>query len=427
MNFLYAYAKELYYNKEQHKTIDILALTGDKFLIDKATSAFTRDERAEVVDLLNKAFLVNKTRMQEGEVEPSYVPKADTYNVIDFLGELTRVPCTYIPVENYNRIGKKVVDEFNLFRKNPEIQPSSHMEELVFNEKKLNVSIRYLIHGFVDINPRQASKVGLETSYPTKMYRMQTIIKDGTLNIPQINVKISDSDLCFLSDEAKKMFNSYNKEKDYYVIDLTKLPITNRKYSDMTIEEVLNSTKALVMWKSKLKAIKTLIEKDDSIKYYENSNTCIEFTPEQIEVLKEHGLNNKLEYIGVANKTVKNEDGDFYEARQIEFAIKGCSSIPKITDSIKKKENGKKLNIMDEIINTTIEDLKDESQTYIMTELGLAKSAISCLSTKLFASKVSKVLTGGWWEGLIETPKHEEFTEDGVTLIVKTKKEKVYL
>lgn len=430
LNFLYAYAKELYYIGCQHEAIDVLVHTGDKFVIDSVINAFTRDERAEVVELLNKAFVHNKTRMQGETCELDYVPAPDAYNVIDFLSELTRIPCEYIPVENYNRIGKKVVDEFNLFKKDSNKEVKSHMDELVFNEKKLNVSMRYQIFGTVSINPRQASKVGLETEYPTKMYRMQTIIKDGTLNIPQIHVRIKDCDICLLSKEAREMFNGlYNQGGDYYIVDLTRLPITNRMYSTMSIDDVLNDTLALIKWKARQKALKTLVEKTpDEIKMIGATKEVVEFTPEQVEVLKEHGLNNKLEYVGVANTTVLNENGDFYEARSIEFGIKGSSSIPAVSASLKKAEAGKKLNLMDEQLIHTISTYQDRPQNVIAQEIVTCKNAISKLSSRLFSAKVSKVLTGGWWSGLEATAKDEQYTnQEGTTLVVKTKREKVYL
>lgn len=430
-NFLYAFAKELYYQGYQHGALDALLQTGDKYLIDKLLSAFTRDEKSILMEELSKAVIGRKHRKLDGEVDSSYIPEPNAYNIIDFLSELTQVDCQYIPVENYNRIGKKVVDSFNLFKKDKSKLPMSDMKELVFNDKKLNVSIRYIIEGTVSINPRQASKVGLENEYRTKMYRMQTIIKDGTLNIPSIQVRISEGELEKLSYEATKVFanSDYNREGNYYVIDLSELPVTNRYYSSLSIEDILIRTKALLINKVMQKVINSLLadRKTEKFSYYESGTVKKDFIPEQIEVLKEHGLNSKLEYVGVDNKVVKDENGDFYEAKSIEFAIKGCSSIPKIADSLAKRENGKKMNIMDEIICNTIDMMGDYNESQLKLEQALIKRSINQLSTELFASKISKILTGGWWKGLTIAPKHEEFTMDDTTLLVKTKREKVFL
>lgn len=430
-NFLYAYAKELYYRGSNHEALDTLLQTGDKYLIDKLLSAFTRDEKSVLMEYLSKAVIGNKYRKLDGEVDSSYLPQPNAYNVIDFLSELTQVDSQYIPVENYNRIGKKVVDNFNLFKKDKSKLPMSDMKELVFNDKKLNVSIRYIIEGTVLLNPRQASKVGLEDEYNTKMYRMQTIIKDGTLNIPSIQVRISDEQLERLSYNARIVFakSEYDKKGNYYIINLTALPVTNRYYSSLSIEDILSKTKALLVNKVMQKAINSLLadKKTETFSYYQSGVVKKDFTPEQIEVLKEHGLNNKLEYVGVDNKVIKDENGDFYEARSIEFAIKGCSSIPKIADSLAKRENGKKMNIMDEIICNTIDMMGDYNESQLKLEQALIKRSINQLSTELFASKVSKILTGGWWKGLTIAPKHEEFTMNDTTLLVKTKREKVFL
>lgn len=158
MNFLYSYAKELYKKGEQHLAIDVLTYTHDKAVIDKALNSFTRDERAEVVTLLEKCYTSNKNRYTEGEVGLDYVPSPNAYNVIQFLAELSNKRALYLPVDNYNRIGKAVKDVKNLFTKdNSEVV--APMDELVFNEKKLNVSIRYMMKGFVKLDPEAAKSV----------------------------------------------------------------------------------------------------------------------------------------------------------------------------------------------------------------------------------------------------------------------------
>lgn len=260
---------------------------------------------------------------------------------------------------------------------------------------------------------------------------MQTIIKDGILNVPTINVRLNDK--CGLSDEALKMLNNYHAGKDCYIVDLTKLPITNRQTSNVTIDEILRLTKDLVELKAKQKALRSINVPNtstNSVSVFNPflTNNTISYTPEQLQVLKEHGLNNKLDYVGIENTTVLSENGDFYEARSIEFAIKGCSSIPKVMDSIKKKQDGKKLNIMDEAIIETLERYSiNPCELLINSAIEANKKQITTISSLLFAAKVSKVLTGGWWTGLTVTTKAEEYEENGIVLQVKTKREKIYL
>lgn len=265
----------------------------------------------------------------------------------------------------------------------------------------------------------------------SRIYRMQTIIKDGILNVPKIHVRLNN--LHGLSEDALAMLNEYHTTKDYYIVDLTKLPITNRQTSTMGIDEILRLTKDLVELKAKQKALRSIEIPNKSTSMVNTfnpflTNTFVTYTPEQLQVLKEHGLNNKLDYVGIENKTVLNENGDFYEARSIEFAIKGCSSIPKVMDSIKKKQEGKKLNIMDEAIIDTLERYSfNPCEMLINSALEANKRQITTISSLLFAAKVSKVLTGGWWTGLTATAKAEEYEENGIVLQVKTKREKVYL
>lgn len=159
MNFLYSYAKELYIKGEQHLAIDVLAYTKDKAVIDKAMSSFTRDERAEVITLLASCYTSNKNRFKSGEAPDNYIPSPKAYNVIQFLAELANKRALYLPVENYNRIGKVVKDVKNLFVKDDSVEVIAPMDELIFNEKKLNVSIRYMMKGFVNLDPQVAQTV----------------------------------------------------------------------------------------------------------------------------------------------------------------------------------------------------------------------------------------------------------------------------
>ena len=426
-NFLYCYAKELYKYGEQHKAIDVLIQTRDKYLIDKALKSFTRDERLETVKAIASCYPTRKNRFKDGEVDENYVPEDDSYNVISFLSELALANAIYFPVEKYNRITDKLVESNTLFTKTDKVVASA-MSQLTFNEKYLNVSIPYKINGVVNIDPQIARSVGLDPVQKTYIHRMQTIIRDGQLNVPNITVEV---DLDKLSENAKRVVCKNGRVtstgKILSEVDLSELPITNRVTSNLSISEILFLTNRLVKLKSRRKALK-YIQKNLDVTTKNNlevfiPNTNKTINAEQTKVLMEHGLNSKREYIGF-ERELKESVTNKPKVRKIEFAIKGCSSIPKITDSIKKQENGKKLNIMDEEILKTLSEYKNSTNVMLINmQLLSLQEKIHMISTMLFAAKVSKVLTGGWWTGLTSTPKADEYEENGIVLQVKSKYE----
>lgn len=431
MNFYYAYAKELYYNGRYYEAIDMLTLTKDKYLVDKAINAFTRDERSSLIKKIEKAFINNSSRYLKGKINDKYLPSDNCYTVIQLLADLKSINATYIPVKNYNRFGKKIVEENSNFYADPTIPVTASMRDLVFNEKRLNISIRYTIYGDVILSD-DVLKVGLNTKYKSKIYRMQTIIKDGNLNVPVITVELKDKANLALPNLTEFInTNKYISKREEnnsvyhtYELNLTKLPVINRSYSNISIDEVLESTKNLLTFKTKLKVAKAKHKENniEKIKTIFSNKFKDEFTSEQLTVLSEYGLNKDLVYEGTKNKIVQ-ETTETYETRSIEFGIKGCSSIPAISASLKKREQGKKLNYLDEIICKT-NDLdasnlpKPETYQVLVDEY----------SVFLFMAKLSKVLTGGWWHELEVTPKGtEEYTNDEFTLVVKTKRETVNL
>lgn len=60
----------------------------------------------------------------------------------------------------------------------------------------MNVSVRYEIPGSVTINPKQAKAVGFKSNiFSAKIFREQTIIKNGDINIDKFKALISKETL----------------------------------------------------------------------------------------------------------------------------------------------------------------------------------------------------------------------------------------
>ena len=165
-----------------------------------------------------------------------------------------------------------------------------------------------------------------------------------------------------------------------------------------------------------------------------------ELTVEEIDLLKEHGVDRNLNYVGVDRKVASKEDADFYEARELEFQLKGFSSIPSINEYLKKKDSGK-LNAPMQIMDRFIADLREQAKK---DDVDIDKSSLASgqwlrqkqkdvkgklfrLRADLASVKIAKVLTGDWFQGLKDDGKGNQLFESAdFTMVVKASREKVY-
>lgn len=500
LDFYYSYASRLYYNGNRKLALRILSENiKDKYLVEEQMKAFTFDECAEYQAKLDVACFDISKRYLSGKCEDNYLPKKDAFCLMDLFRLLQDSEnCYYVPfsknVEQYKRIGIKTESEMeNLFSYNNE-EVLIPFSDFVFNESELNLSIRMKIDGTTKINPITAKRVGLEKEQESHIFRNHTLIKDGQLNIKQIEVLFGrkDKNLKNLQLIFGYIFTHF-KENDYInngdeynrlIIDLTKLPIINDLYLEKSndIENIYTKAKQLEFFKARQKVLNYFISKaEESNVANIKTNKFKDFNKDQIQVLQEHGLNDNFTYNPVGYVAKSDEDKanlDFYIAKGISFDIKGLSSLPSITDTIKsyyKNNNNKKpltlanriiienykdilLLVSDEFkeamrdISKTLEDsgsidekivaeIEDlislEPSKYpkklyniLVDELKNVKKEIIEIRYELAGIKLAKVLNNDWWVGLeyskekgIDTYSYKK--DDGV-LVIKVKENKHY-
>jgi len=454
-NFYYAMAYELYYLGRAEESLDIMAHNlKDKAFVDKHINAFTAEERQKYVNTINKAIFSNKNRLSGGEVPEGYIPVKDAFCIMDLLKILATGDNYFTPMntDEYKRIGMKVNDNFDLFKKDKNQLILAPINELVFNAKHLNISLRYMINGHVDINPIEAKRVGLPKQIDSHIYRMQTLIKDGNLNMDKIRVRIDKSTYNFLAVLANKgkivmsellgsldvvYRNEKNMDFDYMdvTINLTNLPIINRLYSEeSTPENILATVKENNNLKARQKVFKYYISELKSKSYnMKKTGEFSTYSAEQIKVLETHGINSKLDYTGIDLETAEKNEDDYYMSRLLEFALKGWSALPKVDEVISgKKKNApaeamkNAINLVESIIISS--SMKDKEKLEDLNSmLDATKKNILLNTINMNTQKMAKVLTGGWWEGLTVNKKQDyEFTESADTLIIKNDMTKVF-
>lgn len=441
-NFLYNLAYEEYCMGKASEALDILNISlKDKYLAKLIFNAFTAKERENCKEVLLRAAHNKKikikpriwtaARLLEGikaeeevlENEPCFM---DLLNVFEKNGD------KFIPISSkqYKRIGKRVVDNYNVFKIDKAAKIATDFGNLVFPKEKINISIRYEIPGFVTINPRQAKAVGFSTNiFKAKIFREQTIIKDGNLNIEKFQALVSADTLEYLKGlKVEDLFtlpeNKYYEHDIHTLIELnaSKLPVLNRSsvLKSDSLDFILYTCYDQRIAECKKKVIKFFIRKQIKNTEFKDKK----YSKEQAELLESYALDSKGVYRGVDNKVVK-ETSDKYEYRFFEFGIKGFSVLPKVEDLLVRMNDSKrKLNILETIMKEYIEYLTEnhiESSLEQLNKLLEEQKLLIKKNARILAQiKLVKSITGDLWEGLkLDSKGNYLYIGENKTLVIK--------
>lgn len=405
----------------------------DKPFADRIIAAFSSDEIAKVQKDLNYAAFRSIGRNLDTAPD-NYLPAEDVPCLLDLIGLLSKSKNNkYIVSNNYKRIGRVAVDENNIFKSNGE-RAISPIYNVAFNKKNLNVSIGFTINGTVDVPVEDATRVGLPTAYPCKIFRNHTIIKDGNLNMDEITVIVNGKTY----DAIKKDYPASIKNVEYgpdgteLVLDLTQIPIINGTYGKATIEELFE----LVCHENKLMA-EIKLAKAMTPGRSESTYEKTEFSEDQAAVLESLHIKNGI-YNGFGMKVASVEDSDFYMSRCFESTLKGFSTISSIIsdesgipDIPKNKKGEYKTGDL-----YMVEALKTYKDYKSETKLEGLTAELAEVRSKIAAIKIAKTLTGRWFDlsKLSDSGKDDvktytakcPYTDKELVMNIKTSHEKCY-
>lgn len=255
----------------------------------------------------------------------------DVFNLLNEEGNYV------FPIKDYKRIGRKVEDNFNMFEK---VERSLTPFKLVVNKERLNLSIQNKFQGHVKLNPISAKKVDLPKKIQSNIFRNKTIVKDGELNIEELEMIINTKtylQLKRLGINMVEMKNDTQYEGYHITLNFKGLKLIDNKYKKYTLDSIMESSKEMFILEAKQKVVNTLL------KLLPEKDAIPGYNDEQIELLKEYGLDKNLNYKGIDNevKAIK----ETYSSKVIEFKVKGCSGLPKLDDVLQRSIDGKKLNL----------------------------------------------------------------------------------
>lgn len=431
---LYKLAYIKYYNGNRSESFSIIQHNlKDKEAIDSHLKSFTYREVENHVKLLKDRAFSSLNRQVDTAPE-DYVPRKDSYCVIDFLNHLMSInQCRYIP-HDYQRIGRKKSYSSNLFHSTEE---SYKLIGIDYNKSKLNVNVKFLVNGYVEVPEElkpSAGQFGLSETIPAKRYFSHSVVKDGELNIKELHLEIPSKQYRVLADLINKRKDTVDVSEFLSIVDiedgkailvahLDMLPIVNSKMSQISIDEVYGLVYAEKQLESKIKVLKYRKSKTPSI-LIESNNT--KYTDEQLDFLKLIGVSSDGTYRDPNSTLSSAEDSDFYVARNIEFNLSGFSSIPSVESVINGKSKGTSSKFVREELESPHSDILIDS------ELAASNARLNDVRGLLAGIKISKILTGGWFTGLVPDSKKKDVyiystDKNEFNLTVKTTMTKCYI
>jgi len=300
--------------------IDVLGHIGDKNLIDLVTNSYTNAEYGKAEGTIKEAMLEPSKRFLEGQVK-NYIPSVDAFCLLDLIELLSEDKEAYFyPRHNafsYKRIGKPSIPDVNYPSFNAEPETRSSFGGIVWNETKLNLSLRAILKGNVELGD-EARKYGLTTPFPTFQYRNYTFVKDGILNVIKVPACISEATFKVLVNKKIIPNTIWNKD-EVYILNLDAIPIVNRRISEgkTSATEICKQILEELRTKALIKVYKWYKQQDFPEKEV-TAETAITFIEKQQAFLESKGINTKSG--AFEPPVIETEATDFYVVK--EFAIK---------------------------------------------------------------------------------------------------------
>jgi len=277
------------------------------------------------------------------------------------------------------------------------------LTDLVWNEKRANLSVRVYIEGEAII-PENKFDIEKVASFRYKTY---TIIKDGIVNIKKLPVTWSpELDQLLVKHGVGHTIDLVNK---VVVIDFTSLPLINRGM----VKSISAKYLAIQEWElQKLQADKKVYDYYRKSLFPKESKSFVELLgQEAADWLKTIGV---TDYNGFAPLTDTEESTDFYMSVNLETKIKGFSSLPKVEDVIGKLKDNKPLKPTELIMSDAVkkyqtqlesemyQSLNEEQQkgvlkTYLTTKSDILNKKRRKALQEIAEIKFSLILSKKWF------------------------------
>jgi hypothetical protein len=346
---VYAAAYVLLQGNKADQALQVLGELGDKKLIDGVAGAWTNADYGKAAAAIMDAVVDPSVRYLKGK-DTGYLPDPNAFCLLDALDMLSvDTDAKFYPRHkafNYKRIGvpSKQVEGYPVFMYDMDV--SCGMADLVWNEDRLNLSMRATIKGTIEL-PDGWQALSLPNPYPCVVYRNYTIIKDGVLNVTHLPVSMSAItwDILLrngmisgaLNDNGSYVDGKWHKDTKW-LVDFTAVPLINLGIASGNVLAEDLCKLMLNVYKTG-GIMKVLKKKRDVLDPNQEIKTDVTLTPEQEMFLESVGVKRGA----FSPPTEKGESTDVYLAKEFRIAGKGFSSLPKVEDVEEKIRLGKKM------------------------------------------------------------------------------------
>ncbi len=379
------------YNTEVELLYKIL---GDTYTFDIFTNSFGKQKLNNYKTLIKECFIHESKRFLKG-YSNNLVLDENAYCVLDLINDLSSSEENlFFPHHdnfNYKRIGrakqaktidnsisdevmvklseftdlvelKKYVDTLSVETKVEELKfeysdlnKGYRIQDLVWNESRANLSVTVKYDGYI-ILPK--NDFGIER-IETFIFRNYTIIKNGSLNLTKLPMKLSEKTFVKLLGlglikTTIDIDNDIWNENKITTIDFNALPIINRSM----VKDISAIELGKLEWELlKLQGDKKVYDYYEKLLFPKVSVGFKEKYGEDGEnYLKSLGITS---YNGFAPKTELAESNDFYIGVTLDTKISGYSTLPKVIDvetKLQADKTGSKLKPAEELLKPAILD-----------------------------------------------------------------------
>lgn len=348
---------------DSNNIFSVLGALGDVALVNQFSSSFSKEDYSRFSEAVLAAAGDASKRYAEG-YNPEAVPKEDAYTVLHLLSDLSsseeNLVYPYHPLWNYERIGaeSQVKDGQAKFAVGDRAKGYA-VNGLVWNEDRPNVSLRLRIDGKVTLPADRLAP--LPEQVETFIYRAYTIIKDGIVHTRKLPVSLNHETFVKLRAQSLLEGQAWAPGK---VFELTypKLPVINRQ---MVKGATAKDTFAKVLELAQLKAAQKVFNDFRKAVAPKVSARLIALYGETAtDYLASVGV-TEFNGFNPSSETVKS--GDFYVANELKIAVKGLSSLPKVSDVEAALAAGKKLKLSEHIMAPTLKRIADFKASPVFT------------------------------------------------------------
>jgi len=384
-----AYIAMLYGLATRNHTVmrSVVESLGDIRLTKGYSTCFSRQDYVRLTEYVTECVNTPARAFPEG-IDVTFRVKDDCFTVVQLLSLLSQDGVTrlfpYHPSFVYRRISRESKKEWPYFVANREIGATF---SLVYHQSRANLSLGCSLHGHSVTEEREVA--------PEVAYRTYSIVKDGIKNVDVIPASLSEQLFAKLIEEGCIPPGTVYDRGTVYPIEIRHLPVVNRVYSTRRID----------------------------YRQFGSLHIRLHHLKSVMKYLKARTKEEKEEKEVVRQRREREAVRDFYTATELQVKIKGCSTIPPITEKLFQKLSSGSVLTLSERFFTEIH-LQWESIDAV-ARMAETTVEINGILATLEEMKTALLIAGVWFDGVdIST---STFQVDDHTFTVEINETKVYL